>query len=40
MKENKLRKYLNEGKPLISTRLWSTDPVFYDEGVNYFREDR
>ena len=30
MKENKLRKYLNEGKPLISTRLWSTDPVFYE----------
>ena len=30
MKENKIRQYLNEGKPIISTRLWSTDPVFYE----------
>lgn len=30
MKENKLRYHLNQGLPLISTRMWSTQPVFYE----------
>lgn len=32
MKENKLRRLLNENKPMVSTRLWSTWP-FYTELV-------
>ena len=28
MRENKLRRLLNEGKPSVSTRMWSTWPVY------------
>lgn len=30
MKENKLRYLLNNNLPSISTRMWSTDPFFYE----------
>lgn len=30
MKENKLRYHLNHNLPLISTRLWSTNPFFWE----------
>jgi 2-keto-3-deoxy-L-rhamnonate aldolase RhmA len=30
MKKNKLRTLLNQDYPTISTRLWSTDPFFYE----------
>lgn len=30
MKKNKLREYLNTGKPLLSTRMWSTNPLFWE----------
>ena len=28
MRENRLRRLLNEGKPSVSTRIWSTMPIF------------
>lgn len=28
VKENKLRRYLEQGRPLLSTRMWSTNPFF------------
>lgn len=30
MKKNKLREHLNSGKPLLSTRMWSTNPLFWE----------
>ena len=28
MTENRLRRLLNEGKPSVSTRIWSTWPLY------------
>lgn len=30
MKENKLRSLINNNLPTVSTRMWSTDPFFYE----------